>query len=63
MAYAPIGYTYEADHHCTSCTEARFEGSLDDTVDNEGNPVRATYSWDVEDRPLACGTCREVFYA
>ena len=31
-----IGYTYEADYHCTDCTEKRFGK---DDLDNENNPI------------------------
>lgn len=53
----PIAYTYEADHHCPGCTEARFGRSEDGwiagenedgsyPVDGEGNPVGVVAPWD-----------------
>ena len=53
----PIAYTYEADHHCPGCAEARF-GRTDDgfiagenedgsvATDTEGNPVGVIAPWD-----------------
>lgn len=69
---APIAYTYEADYHCPSCTEARFGRDEwgwigGDAEDDEGNPVGAVAPWDEWWEPsetgpqsLVCGTCREV---
>jgi hypothetical protein len=71
----PIAYVYEADHHCESCTEARFGRSesgfvAEGATDSEGNEVGALFSWDewyandvYEGNPravLACGTCGEI---
>lgn len=53
----PIAYTYDADHHCPACAEARF-GRTDDgfiagqdddgseSTDSEGNPVGVIAPWD-----------------
>lgn len=57
----PIAYTYEADHHCESCTVARF-GSTEGE-DREGNQVGAVFSWDewynigYGSQTLGCGDC------
>lgn len=69
----PVGYTYEAAHHCPGCAKARF-GPAVEGIDSEGNEVGALFSWHVADiayetteieaeewRGLACGTCGEVF--
>ena len=61
-----MGYTYEADMHCTSCTIERF-GDWDLSMrmdakdwphDSEGNPVHVVWSVD-EYTPSMCGTCHE----
>jgi len=71
---SPIGYTYEADHHCRQCAGNRFGTDwltgfvLDSARDREGNPVGAVFSWDewfepsmAEVQTLTCGTCmREI---
>ena len=52
-----IGYTYEADYHCTDCTEKRFgKDDLDYafTVDNEDNPVHPVFSTDEIKEHSAC---------
>jgi hypothetical protein len=72
-ATVPVGYTYEADHHCPACAEARF-GPAVDGIDSEGNLVGAVFSLHVADiayetrqiegeawHGIACGTCGEVF--
>ena len=68
----PVAYTYEADHHCPACAEARFGPGVEG-IDNEGNAVGAVFPWHVSDmihdhvstgvewHGLTCGTCREVF--
>lgn len=69
----PIAYTYEADHHCETCAEARFgrdeHGEITGT-DNEGNEVGAMAPWDEWYAnevymgeilaTLVCGTCLGV---
>ena len=59
----PIGYTYEADVHCPSCTEAKFGRGADgfiasDAVDSEGNSVGVIAPWD-EGTPFGeyCADC------
>jgi len=69
-SHAPIAYTYEADHHCPTCTEARFgkdeRGDIagEGSEDSEGNPIGAIFSWDEwSTEPgdtLACGNCHDV---
>lgn len=69
----PVGYIYEADHHCPACAKARF-GPTVEGIDSEGNPVGALFSWQVSEiayevteieaeewNGIACGTCGEVF--
>ena len=67
----PIAYTYEADHHCPSCAEARFGrdeyGDIASGVkDGEGNEPGAMFSWEewynigYGNQTLACGTCHDV---
>ena len=64
----PVGYTYEADHHCPACAEVRFGPDVEG-IDAEGNAVGAFFSWHVADMEyeaeewhgIACGTCGEVF--
>jgi hypothetical protein len=57
-----IGYTYDADHHCTSCTIAYIKGSVrtsvhpeqlvrwlngeDEFLDSEGNPIHPIFNTD-----------------
>ena len=59
----PIAYTYEADTHCPACAFERFgrneRGFIAEspTVDNEGNPIGAVFSWDEYDEGLYCGDC------
>ena len=58
-----IGYTYEADYHCTDCTEKRFgKDDLDYafTVDNEDNPVHPVFSTDEIQDHSACGECSVI---
>ena len=69
-----IGYTYEADAHCVSCTQKRkFKLSLDclnksntdsngiciHAIDNEGNLIHPIFSTDEQLEPLHCGDCHE----
>lgn len=65
MSHEPIGYTYDADHHCPECAdEAGMTG--DNAEDSEGNPVGALFSWDewwdTDGRceSLHCGDCGEL---
>jgi len=58
MSPAIIGYTYEADVHCTDCALRRFGDSLDtDAQDGEGNPPSPVFS--IYDLPeyMVCGDC------
>ena len=68
---APIAYTYEADHHCYSCTMKRFGTTdLDEddvpVLDSEGNTIGAVWSWDEwfnigsGDQTLNCGDCFDI---
>ena len=68
----PIAYTYEADYHCPRCTEARFgrdeTGTIapqETSIDSEGNPVGAVFSWDEWWEPTEPGhqtlTCTDCF--
>lgn len=56
-SHDPIAYTYDADHHCPTCTEERFgrtddgfiAGQNDDgseSTDSEGNRVGVIAPWD-----------------
>ena len=55
-----IGYSFEADHHCVACTEARFGAPVpEDAEDDEGNPVHPIFaSEEFEEEPV-CGDCFE----
>lgn len=68
-----IGYTYEADQHCVTCTKKRFEGCGDATngfkdehglhkyqKDGEENLVRPMFSTDEQLETPFCGTCHAV---
>lgn len=62
--YEVVGYTYEADTHCLDCTTKRFavpgeDGPeiIDDTPDNEGNPIHPIFLGDEFDYTPFCGTC------
>lgn len=54
-----IGYTYEADVHCTSCARERFGGVPDGHEDREGNPVHAMFAGDEGADEEHCGDCGE----
>jgi hypothetical protein len=56
-----VGYSYDADHHCTYCAAKRFGNDLDkpETTDSEGNPVHAMFAGDESEYELSCGDCRE----
>lgn len=66
--HKPIAYTYEAAHHCPSCTIARFGADSHgfppaEATDMEGNGLGAVFPWDEweqftgELETLACDTC------
>lgn len=75
MSHQPIAYTYEADHHCPECAEARFGrcacgqvacwgdrdecGDTKPAQDSEGNDVGAVAPWDECLCGMTCGTCGE----
>lgn len=51
-----IGYTYEADYHCTDCAEERFPGiskddgtKYEDSEGNEPHPIFDTDEWYAND--------------
>ena len=62
-----VCYTYEADHHCTSCAMERFpemtELDNNGATDNEGNSIGVVFSTDSDFHNNAlfggveCGTC------
>lgn len=69
-----IGYTFEADCHCISCTQKRHmeqpfpaagihrkdeHGLPQDAQDNEGNPIHPMFSTDEQLEPQYCGDCHE----
>ena len=43
----PTAYAYEASLHCPEHAAQRFN-DLETAIDNEGNPVSAVYSWDIQ---------------
>jgi hypothetical protein len=54
-----IGWTFEADTHCTECTCKRFGADIvmDDTArDREGNSVHPIFTWQSEVTEY-CGDC------
>ena len=65
-----IGYTYEADEHCTSCASKRFigtgSGPVDangvpfDGTDDEGNPIMPRFVHDEVLETISCGTCGDT---
>ena len=54
-----VGYSFEADTHCLSCTEARFPGTLpvSEYFDSEGNTPGAIFADEAADYDMECGTC------
>jgi len=57
-----VGYTYEADFHCVSCTLLRFPPDEDGNrygEDIEGNPINPVWSFDDLDGDEVCGDCLE----
>jgi hypothetical protein len=55
--YELVGYAYEADIHCLTCTGKRFPTVLfDGATDNEGSPVTPVFLGDTEPGEY-CGDC------
>ena len=55
-----IAYTYEADIHCPSCAELRFdreELAHGLATDHEGNEVHPVFSTDEIQEDTVCGDC------
>jgi hypothetical protein len=60
-AWAIIGWAYDADLHCDSCTRARFPEAnreIENVTDSEGNAVHPVFVSD-EHAPEGeyCGDC------
>jgi uncharacterized protein YuzB (UPF0349 family) len=59
-AYDIIGYTYEADIHCTQCSEARFPSLANgEAEDGEGNPVNPIFAYMDDMTNEVCADCKE----
>ncbi len=54
-----VGYAYESDTHCLSCTEVRFPGSIPvaEYFDAEGNTPVAIFADEAVSEEFVCGTC------
>ena len=58
-----VGFTWEADLYCFTCTRERFGEPVDpvspwlDVADAEGNPVGAVFPFDEFDYAPHCGGC------
>lgn len=57
--YEIIGYVYDADEHCISCTNKRFYGKKA-LIDFEGNAIHPIFLGDELDTPPVCGDCLEL---
>lgn len=58
-AWDVIGYAYEADIHCVSCTKKRFPNVEDNDrlEDSEGNPIHPIFASDEGSDSEVCGDC------
>lgn len=56
----PIGYTYNAAVHCTTCAHAAGMDA-DHAEDSEGNEVGAIFEWTEGPNPEACETCEDTY--
>ena len=63
-----IGYAYNADRHCVTCTKERFPPGADndenavplDGIDAEGNFLKPMFSYDEVLENQYCGDCRDI---
>lgn len=57
-----VGYAYEADLHCETCTRKRFpeaDEEFSDVEDSEGNPIHPMFAGDEHDPSGEyCGDCQ-----
>ena len=54
-SYSILGYAYDADMHCLSCTLAQHPDP-DNAIDNEGNDLHPIFADYVSDDDY-CGDC------
>ncbi len=57
-----VGYTFEADMYCVSCTQKRFGRGYDTAIDREGNEVHPIFAGSEVEGPEdeCCGACGDV---
>lgn len=63
LPYDIVGYTYEADIHCTNCAVAEFgQTALDacEPIDDYGNYPVVVFRDMLEPGAENCGSCLEV---
>lgn len=65
MSCVVIGYTFNADNHCNSCTKKIYK---DDGyghyygVDDEGNQIHPIFGTDEILETMNCGACGDYIY-